>query len=170
MPPLVLDRALHLVGLAASAALGGCAAKPAPPTPAQQAAYEQRLEKFIRDSALIDSLARPVRTDSLYRLYRLALRPSGTDSVLLNAIGRERLRIGFIHGNVPALRRVHAMLDTVFADRGIHEWRKAERFLLSSAPRTFIVSTDACGRLPPNIGDVVNGTHIDVEPVRPRPP
>jgi hypothetical protein len=133
----------------------------------EDSVYSVKLKKYLGDSTVVDSLTKLVRTDSLYKLYRLALEPGKADVKLVAAVWCEELRLTLIHGPVPEKRAVDRMLDTVYRDHGI---RDAFRYFAAQAPAEGNFDEQACGKLPPRSPIEVNGTRTDVEPYRPRPP
>ena len=126
--------------------------------------YAAKLKKYLRDSAVLDSLTNVVRTDSLYKLYRLALEPHRVDVKLVAAVWCEELRLTLIHGPVPEKRAVDRMLDTVYREYGI---RDAFRYFAAQGPAEGQFDEQACGKLPPSSPTDVNGTSTELEPYRP---
>lgn len=164
--------ALSIAGMCAASALA-CWSSPNDRNPAnanaipEDSADAAKLKKYLRDSTVLDSLTRLVRTDSLYKLYRLALEPGRADAKLVAAVWCEELRLTLIHGPVPEKRAVDRMLDTVYSDHGI---RDAFRYFAAQAPAEGNFDEQACGRLPQRSPIEVDGTRTDVEPYRPQPP
>jgi hypothetical protein len=133
--------------------------------------YRAHLAKWQRDSAVLDSLTRLVRTDSLYALYRAALGPARASPKLIEAIACEWVRLSRLYGQIPSRRAEMRVLDTVYSDRGIRGSKNADRFFSGLAPDTaFSTDSQSCGKLPPLFPRVVDGTPTDVEPRKPRKP
>ena len=165
---LVVRRATAWVPSAAlgvAAFSGGCrtSASSRPP----DSAYAARLRQYVRDSTVLDSLSRLVKTDSLRTLYRLALQPSVAGEKLVQEAWCEEVRLTVMHGIVPAQKAVDRMLDTVYKDRGIRGRDAAFNVLAASAPNSSGVDGRACGRMPPRSPEVVAGTRVNVNPARP---
>ena len=137
----------------------------------RDSSYRASLAKWARDSTVLDSLTRLVRTDSLYTLYRAALGPDRANPKLIEAIACEWIRLSRLYGDVPSRRGVMRLLDTVYLDRGIRGSKNADRYFSSLAPRTaFSIDSQSCGTLPPLFPRVLDGTPTDVEPIKPRKP
>jgi len=137
----------------------------------RDSSYRAALARWQRDSAVLDSLTRLVRTDSLYTLYRAALGPERASPKLIEAIACEWIRLGRLYGDVPSQRGAMRLLDTVYSDRGIRGSKNADRFFSGLAPKTaFSTDSQSCGTLPPLFPRVVSGTPTDVEPIKPRKP
>jgi hypothetical protein len=132
--------------------------------------YQARLAKYRRASAVIDSLTElarrdPIlRTDSLYRIYRLALRPEGVSAtdVQLAACLESALDVRF--GQAAGDRVVKQLLDTVFRDVGKKD---ALEFFLSRAPSRGGLESSKCDPEPVTQPSSINGTSVNDEP---RPP
>lgn len=128
-----------------------------------------RLEaRFVRDSIVIDSLERLVTMDSLFRLYRTVVTTRRAPVPLVSAVSCEFTRQSFLHGKIPALRRLRRMLDTIYADQGITGMERAGSYFFSFAPRSGYISTSDCGKLPPPFPDSVSGVATYIEPKRPK--
>jgi hypothetical protein len=138
---------------------------------AGDSAYLTQLAKWERDSFVLDSLTRLAHTDSLYRLYRRSLEPGGTTPALLEEVNCEYARLRRLVGAVPARRAFERMRDTVFADRGIHDSKDADRKFFGRAPDSaFVTDTRSCGVLGPPFPRFLDGTATTVEPTKPNPP
>jgi hypothetical protein len=128
--------------------------------------YEQRLAKWLVDSAVRDSLSHLVDTDSLFRLYRGML--VGDPHDMLQPQACERFRLAWRHGAIPVDLAVARMLDTV--------WRGVDRAALrrmESTPGRFTetsISPDICGITEPQGPSVVPGATVSEQYPRPRPP
>ncbi len=132
--------------------------------------YRSQLARWVRDSIVLDSMTRLVRTDSLYRLYRRALDPAGSAAALVQAVFCEEHRLEIRYGWVPSDRAIHALLDTVYQDRGI---RDGFAYFAAHAPAEGHVEggRSACGPYPPAVPLVIGETRLDVRlPPRPREP
>jgi hypothetical protein len=131
-------------------------------------AYQQELADWLRDSTVLDSMSRLVPTDSLYRLYRRALEPSGVPRELVQRVWCEELRLTLQYGMIPSERAVDRLLDTVYRDQGI---RNGFEYFAARAPSQGIVESSQCN---PNVlprPQSVGRTRLDrVLPPKPRPP
>lgn len=121
-----MRHAPHL--LAGLLAIGACGtgwsaasrdvAASAGPWPADSVRWARDLEVWRRDSAVIDSLAGAVRTDSLFRLSR-AMLAAASPGALYGELVCERWRLAWRHGSRPASLAIARMEDTVW--RGVDE-------------------------------------------------
>src|SRR3954464_354859 len=107
-----MNRAAIVLLLSATAS--GCQS-PRKLTPDEQAKwtrdsaeYSVNLVRWMRDSALMDSISRTINTDSLYRLFHAALRPQPMVPIV-RAITCERNRLGARHGSIPARAAISRM-------------------------------------------------------------
>jgi hypothetical protein len=129
--------------------------------------YFAQLQRWQRDSIVLDSVTREVNTATLYALYRRALARDGVTLRLLTDIGCEELRVGMQSGAVPSERAIKAMLDTVYRDIRVTD---ALGYLARHAPREGMIATGSnCLRLPSLATKAVGDTRLDVEFPRPRP-
>lgn len=151
------------VGFAAFA--GGCRRSSSSPPP--DSAHAALLQRYVRDSTVLDSLSRLVNTDSLRALYRLALEPSVSGEKLLQEAWCEETRLMVMHGVIPARKAIDRMLDTVYADRGIRGRDDAFGVLAARAPRSSGVDGRACGRMPPRSPEIVAGIRVNQNLARP---
>ena len=127
-------------------------------------AYTARLNAWLRDSSVLDSITRTVSTDSLYRVYRRALEPAGTTRELVQQMYCQEVGLRARHGPIPAERAIKAMLDTVYRDLGTHD---AYRTFMSGASASGSVDSRPCsGRANPVVK--VGDTRLDLELPRPR--
>jgi hypothetical protein len=124
------------------------------------------LRQYLRDSSVIDSLSRLVKTDSLRALYRLALQPARAGD-LVELAWCEQLRLTVRHGIVPARKAIDRLLDTVYEDRGIRGRDDAFGYFASRATNSGAVDSRACGKMPPRSPEVVAGTRVNQNPFRP---
>jgi len=148
---------------------GGCRAASSSRPP--DSAHAALLRQYLRDSSVLDSLSRLVKTDSLRTLYRLALEPSADGGAkLVQEVWCEEVRLAVMHGEVPARKAIDRMLDTVYQDGGIRGHSHALAYLLSRAPGSSGVDGRACGRLPPRTPAIVAGTRVNDNPPRPLMP
>jgi hypothetical protein len=129
--------------------------------------YQAALQKWQRDSIVLDSVTRRVNTAELYPLYRKALDRTGTTIQLLTDIQCEESRLIYTYGKVPAYRAVKAMQDTVYADIGVTD---GQGYLLARAPREGVVEIGSnCKSLPGDVLKAVGQTRLDEEFPKPRP-
>ena len=126
--------------------------------------YEQRLTTWLRDSAVVDSVARTINTDSLFRLTRALLHT--TDAVAAQQkIECEKARIASQFGTVPAMRAINRMGDT--------SWSAAERVrvnaLFAEGGMVF-VNRKVCGPFGPSAPEKIGSTPLNTaydRPIRP---
>jgi hypothetical protein len=132
--------------------------------------YRVRLSHWLRDSVVLDSMTRLVRTDSLYALYRRALDPGGVPESLVTAVVCEERRLGIRYGAIPSRRAISAMQDTVYADHGIDD---GLRYFTAQMPNSGMIigGRSVCGPNPPAAPRMIGVTPLDTElPPRPQPP
>jgi hypothetical protein len=133
----------------------------------QDTAFARRLAEWQRDSSVLDSMTRSVRTDSLYRLYRHAVEPSGVSLAVFQEAWCEELQLSKRYGVVPARRAAQRMRDTVYQDRGI---RDGFAYFASRSPSTGMVEGSKCRSHGGVFLDTIGRTPLDVElPPRPQP-
>jgi hypothetical protein len=127
---------------------------------------------WVRDSIVLDSISRTIRTDSLFRLYRAQLRE--TDPLPLEqAINCESSRLFWLYGSNAAVDALRRMEDTLYhpsdrADRirvsnRLHSLSVQEMFFVNSTQRT-------CGRYSlwgPQHPTSVGGTYLSGRTGRP---
>ena len=78
-------------------------------------AYERGDASRAQRERMFDELASRVPTDSLAKLYAVALNaPADQGRVLLDAVSCQTLRLDWAYGNVPARRAVRRMTDSLF--------------------------------------------------------
>jgi hypothetical protein len=143
-----------------------CRVSPPSSRPADSA-YATNLKKYLRDSSVIDSLSRLVRTDSLRALYRVALLPAGASEKLVEQVWCEQGRLTLMHGYAPAQVAINRLLDTVYLDRGIRGRDAAFGYFAARAPSSGGYDSRACGKPPPRAPSSIAGTPIDELPRRP---
>lgn len=90
-------------------------------------AHERGDPAHLRHARMIESLAARVPTDSLARLYAVALdAPEEQGRVLLDAVSCQRLRLDWAYGSAPARVAVARMTDSLFPTPALQErWREA---------------------------------------------
>ena len=134
-------------------------------------AFQSRLVKYRHDTAVIDSLTREVRrdpiirSDSLYKVYRLALRPEGVSVAEVNLLWCLEGALAIRYGRAPRDRVVSGIRDTVYRDHGIKD---ALEFFLGRAPDQGALDSSRCTPEPVVAPNPLNGTSTDVEPTPPR--
>ena len=123
--------------------------------------YQQDLAKFLRDSSVVDSIARTIPMDSLKALYLQYLTvPDPWPAYLRLTCAGTALRLRY---GAPAEYANRWLRDSLFRLYP-REAARAERRLPSSG----IVSSQGCQ--PSERGpDVVNGTNLRFTPRRPEP-
>jgi len=77
------------------------------------ASYDKAVAKWLRDSAVIDSISRAIDTDSLYGLYRQML-DAPDAAVAAQAVACEEWRLARLYQPLPATAAVRRMRDTVW--------------------------------------------------------
>ena len=131
-------------------------------------AYEQQLAAWLRDSAVIDSIARTIDTDSLYRVHRSALTADNPEPVY-QQIACEGDRLYIRHGTIAAELAIARMRDTLWKPGEEDEVRRMRARL----PRVVELSTEHCQpytgpKAPKRIGDTPLNTRAP-RPMRPFP-
>jgi hypothetical protein len=130
------------------------------------AAYEARLGKFLRDSTVIDSIARTIDTDSLYRLYHRMLTiqdPAGG----LQIIFCEQVRLKTLYGPIAGGLAIRRMEDTVYGPIG-HE--AAFDRMAARLPAHGVTSGQWCARSGRPAPDSLGATSLNFTSRRPFPP
>lgn len=129
--------------------------------------YQRSLAEWLRDSVVLDSMTRLVKTDSLYRLYRRAAEPSGVSLAVVQEAWCEGIRLSATFGVVPAERAEKRLLDTVYRDLGV---RDGFRYFAAKAPASGLIESNHCRFPRAKILDSVGRTSLNEElPPRPRP-
>jgi hypothetical protein len=90
-------------------------------------ALERRDAAHARRERMFEELAARVPTDSLARLYSIALdAPAAEGRVLLDAVSCQSLRLEWAYGNVAARKAVQRMSDSLFATPELRaRWQEA---------------------------------------------
>jgi hypothetical protein len=133
-------------------------------------AYQALLAGYRQDAARIDSLTNAarrdpiLRTDSLYRVYRRALRPDGLSVADVQLLACIQLGLSLRYRRAASERVLKELRDTVFRDVGRKDGLE---FFLSRAPDQGVLESSACGPRPDGPPPVVNGTQLDDEPQPP---
>jgi hypothetical protein len=133
---------------------------------AESAYYESRLARWLRDSAVIDSIARTVDDDSLRSLYR-QLVATETPAPILQAILCEQTRLADLHGYNALgvvgrrVRRAELGPDPAAAMRRVEDKLPTMLFHVTGGP---------CGEPGPRGPDSVGSTSLRQERPRPSPP
>ena len=136
--------------------------------------YQTQLAKYRHDEAIIDSLTRvarqaPVlRGDSLYRVYRWALRPQGVSVADVNVMSCLHKALVLRYGIAASERVMKELQDTVFRDHGITEASRATEFYWSKAPTNGVMDSESCTRETNTHPDSIDGAPLDHEPSPPR--
>lgn len=137
---------------------------------AHDTAYQHLLAKYRHDSAVIDSLTRVarhdvlLRSDSIYKVYRLALRPQPLTEAEVNLLWCLQVTLGRRYGPTAADRVFDELGDTVFHDRGISDANNALSFFLSRAPQSGMLDGRNCARVSDAAPRVIDDTPIDIKP------
>lgn len=177
-------RGARLSRIVALTALMGCdfgSERPVPPDPAaiardsalaaRDSAFQANLAKYRHDSRIVDSITRmarqdPIlRSDSLYRVYRLALRPNGVSVAEVNLLSCLETALMMRYGVVPAKRVTQEVQDTVYRDRGIKD---PLQYFLDRAPNSGVIDSRNCDRETVAHRNTIDGTRLDAEPSPPR--
>jgi len=129
--------------------------------------YAGRLNRWLRDSTVIDSIVHSMSTDSLRSLYRAAWTlPQAAPAV--QEIVCEQARLARKHG--------HAAVGIVQRTIKREEWGTNEgeidRHMGKRLPQAmaFELSNERCHLTGPRAPDSLNGTPLDVISARPTPP
>jgi hypothetical protein len=177
-------------GYISVAALGlvTCTAPPSPPrthaqdsiaiahdslTAAMDRGYQAELAKYRHDEAIVDSVARVarqdriLRSDSLYRVYRWALRPQGVSVTDVQVMSCLETALVLRYGIAASDRVVKELRDTVFRDQGITDATNAVDLYWSRAPGRGLLDSGNCMREQSRHPDSVSGTPLDREPSPP---
>jgi hypothetical protein len=133
--------------------------------------YQAELARFRHDEAIIDSIERVARldpilkSDSLYRVFRWALRPQGVSVADVNVLSCLEIALDIRYGLAAAGRVMKELRDTVFRDKGISD---GVEFYWSRAPNQGRLDTETCPREQNPHPDAIDGTLLDAEPTPPR--
>jgi hypothetical protein len=136
--------------------------------------FQAQLVKYRHDKAVIDSLTRVARqdpilkTDSLYRVYRWALRPQGVSVADVNVLHCLETALLIRYGIAAWGRVLGELRDTVFRDRGVKDSVEAVQLYWSRAPSQGRLDTENCAREENPHPDEIDGTPLDREPKPPR--
>jgi hypothetical protein len=184
---MMTNNRFHRLLLASALALAASACHGQKPVvdPAALQAYSRDSAQFVRDSIrwarapfVIDSIARTINTDSLYRLHRNSL--TASNQVLTwRELLCEQARMSGRYGGLPAELAQKRMLDTTYKpedkpleaalESRLHNMTHEEQMSLTVGPRT-------CGDLGYRAGPrprEVSGIpiyDIHLKPVRPKRP
>jgi len=132
--------------------------------------YQEELAEYRRGSAVIDSVTRVarldpiIRTDSLNRVYRWALRPQGVSVADANLLSCLETAMVIRYGIAASDRVVKQLLDTVFRDKGIVN---AKDYFWSRAPDRGRLDSESCAPEKNPHPDSISGVALDREPTRP---
>ena len=132
--------------------------------------YQAQLAKYRRAEGVIDSVARVarqdpiIRTDSLYRVYRWALRPQGVSVADANVLSCLETALVIRYGIAASDRVVGELRDTVFRDQGTKD---AVAFYWSRAPSQGRLDSGNCMREQNPHPDEIDGTPLDRQPSPP---
>jgi hypothetical protein len=133
--------------------------------------YQSQLAKYRHAVAIIDSVERVARADpilrddSLYRVYRWALRPQGVSVADVNVLHCLETAVMIRYGVAASDRVTKELRDTVFRDKGI---KNAVEFYWSRAPSQGRLDTGNCSREQNPSPNEIDGTPLDREPTPPR--
>jgi hypothetical protein len=91
-------------------------------------AHERGDPAELRHARMLERLAAQVPTDSLARLYVVALdAPAEQGSVLLDAVSCQRLRLDWAYGRAPARIAIERMTDSLFTTPELRaRWDEAQ--------------------------------------------
>lgn len=135
---------------------------------ADSVAYVGRLAKWREDSIRIDSIARTINTDSLYRIYRAMLQSEDPGALRQPAMCEET-RLGARYGTLPAEVATTRMRDTLYGPND--EPRLTEMRRRLSQERRFVTIVPAlCGGLGPRAPQQIGGTYLSATAGPPIPP
>jgi hypothetical protein len=132
---------------------------------ADSARYAAALAKYIRDSLVIDSIARTINTTRLRQLYRQQLHAE--QPVVLQAeILCERTRLATRHGLMPSEAAIRDMKAALWRP----EERDAVRAMEERFPKTAVIGAHPSCRAGPAAPEELNGTPLRSLILRPIPP
>jgi len=131
-------------------------------------AYDDALAIWLRDSAVVDSVARTINTDSLFRMYRRMLRDTNP-APIMQEIACEEWRLRRRYKALPSQAALRRMMDTLWWPPEADAVRRMNERLDGIGPVT--TGPWACGgdveRLVP---EVVSGAPMSMSTARPVPP
>jgi hypothetical protein len=161
---------LVIGGLALGWAAAGCRDEAAAAAAATQwrwdsTRYEAELAKYLRDSLVIDSIARTVDTDSLRQLYRMMLYAEDPMPVLREVLC-QRARLAARYGLSPSEIAIRRLRATVWRP----EERDAVRAMEDRMPERAVLSFDPSCSEGPRAPYTLNGTPLQTLFMRPVPP
>jgi hypothetical protein len=140
---------------------------------ASDTTFQAQLAKYRRDERVIDSIMQvaqqdPIlRSDSIYKAYRLALRPQGVSEEDVQRLNCLEMAIAIRYGLVVKDRVVGALRDTVFRDQGA---TRGVDLYWSRAPSRGRLDSARCPEEPISAPEALNGTRLDEEPPLPKLP
>ena len=144
------------------------------PAAASDTAYRRHLVKYCHEVAVVDSLTRAARQDpllqkdSIYRVYRLALRPQPLSITDLNLLQCLEETITLRYGLVAGFRVLDELRDTVFRDQRINNPADAVNFFWNRGPGSGVLDSGNCTQPRPVHSSEVDGVKIDEKPMPPR--
>jgi hypothetical protein len=112
--------------------------------------YQAQLATYRRDVAVVDSIALVARqdpllkTDSIYKVYRLALRPRGASLADVQRLSCLERELTVRYGMGASSRVLGELTDTVFRDQGINDEKGAVNFFFDHAPASGVVDLGDC--------------------------
>ena len=137
---------------------------------ASDTVFQATLAKYRRGQRVIDSIMRvarrdPIlRTDSIYKAYRLALRPQGVSVDDVQRLNCLETAIAIRYGLVVENRVVKALRDTVIRDQGT---TRGGEFYWSRAPSSGHVDSALCPKESIAAPSTMGGTRLDQETAMP---
>lgn len=138
---------------------------------ASDTAFQAKLAKYRHDERVIDSIMRIaqqdplLRADSIYKAYRLALRPQGVSEKDVQRLNCLETALSIRYGLVATDRLLAALRDTVFRDQGTS---RGLDFYWSRAPNSGRLNSALCPEEPISHPTAVDGTRLDEEPPVPK--
>jgi hypothetical protein len=154
-----------VLGGGASCRDGASTVAPANQWRVDSARYEAELARYVRDSLVIDSVARTIDTEPLRRLYRKMLHAQDPMPVL-NEVLCERTRLATRYGLNPSELAIGRMRATLWRP----DERNAVRAMENRMPATSVIGPDPSCREGPRAPYEIDGTPLHTVIVRPEPP
>jgi hypothetical protein len=131
-------------------------------------AYDEAVAIWLRDSAVVDSVARTINTDSLFRMYRRMLNDTNP-AAKMQEIACEEWRLRRRYQTLPSTAAQRRMMDTLWWPPEADAVRRMNERLANIGPIT--TGPYACGgdveRL---VSEVVSGAPMSMSTARPVPP
>jgi hypothetical protein len=126
--------------------------------------YARQLDRWHHDSVVVESLSRPIRTESLLRLYH-SLLTEKNPRPFLDSILCAQAHLSWRYGALPAEAAINRVRDTVLKIHGANSMNEAEARMPTSD--LISLSNAKCGEPGSKAPDSVDGTSIEIRAPRP---